>query len=465
MPDTFPSLEVLKGFAKQEEKVLPSLSPDERNAFYASTANMLVNSRYIKKYRNTLHCFFGSIYVPMDEASMCHNIYQLGLEQGRNLNASDCQSILREIIIRLPEFQGMPNGEELTIFGNGYFSNWNGKHVGLPEDYFGTICVNAQYCEYCTSLYHPVTDAFLNTICAGDPELIQRHWEFIGYCLSSDSQGKAIFSLYGPTGNNGKSTELALLKALLSPGSVANMPLHILLTQFGVGQLENIRLEISADEGSINLKPRDISLLKSISGHDDITADVKFKPHTTFRSTCKIIIASNYNIGCSYTQIDQAFLRRLVIIPYPVSIPKEQQDPWILSKLLNERDAIATEAFRAYLNLRQRNYVFSGHERFDQINVIEPSPVSTSYDAIRKFVLQECDLSDPAEFTFTETLFNAFTKKYGPLFVDTASFSQALSRSHPELQSSRKRINGDNKRGFYGIQLFYGPGDEIPESL
>ncbi len=293
-----------------------------------------------------------------------------------------------------------------------------------------------------------------NFIIVGDAELITRHWEFWGYVLSSDARAKVIPFLYGSTGNNGKSTELALLKHLLSEGSVDNMPMCTLLSEFGKNRLRNLRMEISTDEGEINLKSRDIGYLKSFSGHNDITANVKFKDFVTFTSTCKIVIASNNNIGMAYSAVDPAFTRRLLTIPYPVCIPKEQQNPYIVSRLLQEKDAIVTEAFRHYLKLRSRNYTFTGCGVYEVQLPLYMAPINPEYDAIRSFSSSFCDFSDAESFTSTQDLYNAFNSVYVGIFKDSTGFSQAFHLVNKDkLKKSRSRCNGSNIRGFCGVKI------------
>ena len=127
---------------------------------------------------------------------------------------------------------------------------------------------------------------------------------------------------------------------------------------------------------------------KSISGHDIIMADVKHGQQIRFISTCKILIASNSDIGTAYTACDPAFARRICFLPFDVRIPKEQQDPFLIENLLNERDAIVTEAFHHYLELRNRNYIFTGDDIYD--NHFNMYPSSPDYELIVEFTNEYC---------------------------------------------------------------------------
>lgn len=422
--------------------------------YLAKKAEEFVGIGLLRWYNGEWYMFNGIIYQFLLEDIFYSFAYQNAYAENVILKAGQCKKLLRETKIRTLESQSAPNDENYTVFTNGLFSNYDGSQLQMvPSDYFATISVNGRYIQN-APISHPTTDAFLNTVTGGDPELIARHWEFWGYVLSSDAHAKAIFLLYGASGNNGKSTELALLNNLLSPGSVDTMPLSTMLSRFGVHRIRNCRLEFSGDEGTLNLNSTQIALLKAMSGHDGMTADVKNKEMVQFVCTCKIAISSNYNIGMAYSAVDPAFSRRLVTIPYPVSIPKEQQDPNILYKLLEEKDAIVTEAFNHFLHLRARNYKFTGGERFDTAPPMHFAPVSPEYNAIRAFSENFCDFSDQEAFTSTNDLYQMFMSCYGALFRDKTGFSQAFNMINSDkTQKVRQHSSDKNIRGFCGVKL------------
>lgn len=421
--------------------------------YIARTADKLAFMQLIRKYEGEFYMLNGIVYRPLDEDCFDSLVFQYAQSENVTLKPAHCRQILKSVLIRTMDSPCAPDCEDYTVFKNGLISNGSGLPLQeMPPDYFATIYVDANYLSD-MPLYHPTADAFLATISGSDPELIARHWEFWGYVLSSDYHAKAIFSLFGETGNNGKSTELSFLRTFL-PGAVDSMPIKTMTSQFGRHRLQHCRLEYSADEGAVNLNAERIGFLKSASGFDDMTADRKNREMVQFTCKCKIAIASNYNIGMAYAAVDQAFVRRIVTIPYPYSIPKEQQDPMILQKLLAEKDAIATEAFRCYLRLKANNYKFSGYDRFDQIQTILTSPVNEEYNAVREFSRLYCDFSDSTAFTSTQELFDVFSANYRTNICDPTGFSQAFHLvNHDRIYNKRQHTNRYNLRGFTGVKL------------
>lgn len=443
------------GLQDGQSNAIPSFLKSEMlDRFLAEKAEQFAKMGLLRLYNGEWYMFNGVIYQFLIDDIFYSFAFQNASGENVILKASQCKKLLRETKIRTQESMNVPNDENYTVFTNGLFSNYDGSQLQtMPPDYFATICINGRYLQN-APLSHPTADAFLNTVSGGDPELIARHWEFWGYVLSSDAHAKAIFLLYGASGNNGKSTELALLNNLLSPGSVDTMPLSTMLSRFGIHRIRNCRLEFSGDEGTLNLNSTQIAQLKSISGHDGMTADVKNKEMVQFVCTCKIAISSNYNIGMAYSAVDPAFARRLVTIPYPVSIPKEQQDPNILYKLLAEKDAIVTEAFNHFLHLKMRNYQFTGIARFDAAPPIYFAPLEPEYNAVRAFSEICCDFSEQEAFTSTDELYQTFAMQYGNLFKDKTGFSQAFNLVNSDkIQKSRQHSSDRNIRGFTGVKL------------
>ena len=440
--------------SSQSEQKSSFLNKKMLDWYIAHTADKLVyEMQLFRKYEGEICMYNGIVYRPLDEAMFGSWVFQYAQSEHITLKPNHCEQILKSVLIRINESPCAPDCEDYTVFQNGLVSNIDGTPLQImPPDYFATIYVAANYLPD-MQLCHPTADAFLATISGGDPELIARHWEFWGYVLSSDYHAKAIFSLFGETGNNGKSTELSFLRTFL-PGAVDSMPIKTMTSQFGRHRLQHCRLEYSADEGAVNLNSERIGFLKSASGFDDMTADRKNREMVQFTCKCKIAIASNYNIGMAYAAVDQAFVRRIVTIPYPYSIPKEQQDPMILQKLLAEKDAIATEAFRCYLRLKANNYKFSGYDRFDQIQTILTSPVNEEYNAVREFSRLYCDFSDLTAFTSTQELFEVFSANYRTNICDTTGFSQAFHLvNYGRIYNKRQHTNRYNLRGFTGVKL------------
>ncbi len=415
-------------------------------------AKVLASKGAIKRCLQKTYMYNGLFYEPLNTDNMKYFIFDTAYKSGIILNERLCRFILKEVILRTPNYEGIMNDERYTLFQNGYVDNQTGQLVKIVPDYFPTMCVEANYFPD-QPLQHPEMDKFLDSIAGGNPMLIQRLLETIGYCISSDAMAKRIFLLIGESGDNGKSTFLNVLSLLISSCGVIQMNItNLVKGWFSMNELSEKRIQVSADEGNMNLTTEQIAKLKSISGHDWITADVKHQSQIKFLSTTKILIASNNNIGAAYSVKDPAFSRRICSLPFDVKIPKEEQDPYLVQKLSAERDAIATHAFLEFLALKNRNYVFTGDGVYDKNFNMHPN--NPLYHLITEFS-KECCYFTPEAFTYTEDLYLTFISKYGEtIFKDITAFSQAFFKANEAYITKRKKhTNQKNAWGFCGVTL------------
>lgn len=327
------------------------------------------------------------------------------------------------------------------------------KTFSLTPNYFATGAINANFNPNLVN-NHPIFDSFLNQITGGDAILTQRIWEILAYTISPEYRLRIIFCFIG-VGGAGKSVFLKLIEHLLTPSLVTNMSIANLATrEFAESELENKRVCIASDEGKFNFNDESAAKLKRISGGGEtITADVKMKSQTTFTVMSKLLIASNYPIHRSASSVDSYLRNRMMIIPFVNSIPQNEQDPYILDKILTERDAIVTHAFYIYKSLMAKKFVFSGDEEYYE-NLANMATADTSYETIKIFSDKFC-VFDSTGFTPTETLFQTYIQSFSMAhFKDTTSFSRAFFEvNQGKVEQKRKHTATTNLRGFVGVTL------------
>ena len=418
----------------------------------------LVRERWIVLYNSKPYMFYNRRYVPLNDILIIRMIlWMIHVTFGIDPKPIDvCHSILKSAIPRAFLVTVQANDDRYTIFINGSFDNTTGYFYEnqILGDYFHTMIVEANFLGFDVQLDHPVTDKFFGTISGGDTLLIELLYEVIGYCISPDAKAKAIFVLYGPNGDNGKSTFLRMLESFISDSGVEHKSMKTLLgDRFAIGELTDKRINISGDEGAVDISKDAIGKLKSLSGGDKISAPVKFQNQVKVQPSCKILIASNYNIGMAYSAIDKAFARRIVPIPFDYSVPKDQQDPYLLNKLLAERDAVCTEAMWHYMKLKRNNYSFTNRDAY--IQDLSFGPSTQPYELVRQFSNEYCEFTNPETFIYSQELYEAFVKKYGgDVFKDLSAFSQAFYKTNENrVDKDRKRTGNINQRGFYGVRL------------
>ena len=194
---------------------------------------------------------------------------------------------------------------------------------------------------------------FLNDIMAGNENLINFLQRVIGYSLTGVIREHVLFVLYG-TGRNGKSTFLNTIMAMLGAYAM-KAPAELLMTSkydrhpTEKADLHGRRL-ISAIETEQGRKLNEV-LVKELTGGDPIRARRMREDFWEFRPTHKVFLATNHKPVITGT--DHAIWERIRLIPFTVTIPKEQRDTTLPDKLLAELPGILAWAVQGCLTWQQ----------------------------------------------------------------------------------------------------------------
>ncbi len=185
----------------------------------------------------------------------------------------------------------------------------------------------------------PVWDNFLQDILpsAAVREFLQR---YLGYCLTGDVGEQVLAFFYG-SGANGKSTFLATMQHLFGCYS-CQAPDSLLLARKHAAHpteitvLDGRRLAVCSEieHGWRLHEPR----VKQLTGGDRITARRMREDFWEFDPTHKIIIAANHKPRIRGT--DEAIWRRILLVPFEITIPRDKRDPKLLERLQRESSGI-----------------------------------------------------------------------------------------------------------------------------
>ena len=182
----------------------------------------------------------------------------------------------------------------------------------------------------------PQWRAFLDRITAGDQEL-QRYLQRVsGYCLTGSIREQVMFFLYGD-GNNGKGLFVNTLTAIWLDYAVV-APMETFIECHGerhpteLAHLRGARL-VTAQETEQGRRWSETKL-KALTGGDPIPARFMRGDFFTYMPEFKLLITGNHKP--SLRSVDVAIRRRLHLIPFVVTIPKQERDPELFDKLKTE---------------------------------------------------------------------------------------------------------------------------------
>jgi putative DNA primase/helicase len=238
---------------------------------------------------------------------------------------------------------------------NGLFNVLEDTFVPHTDRYFSTVQICARYDP---SASCPQFLDFLSGILpATETALIQ---EIFGYLLIPVNKAQKSFVFAGAP-NAGKSTLLSIVQeALLGSDNVSNIPWQALGDRFNKAELFGKLANIFADLPSKNID--DGGMFKALTGEDYITGERKNKDPFSFRPYARLLFSCN-DIPKNYADRSDGFYRRLVIIRFDKSVPKERRDPNLRERIAAERQGILTWAIDGLKRLIRNNYQFSETDR------------------------------------------------------------------------------------------------------
>jgi putative DNA primase/helicase len=213
-------------------------------------------------------------------------------------------------------------------------------------DWFSPVCLTYPY-EPDAQCPHFL--AFLDEVLEHDAERIAMVQEWYGYCLTPDTTMQKFLVVVGE-GANGKSAFADTLTALLGNDNVSHVPLELFGERFQLtvtlGKLANVATEI----GEIDRAAEGI--LKAYTSGDCMHFDRKNLPPLDARPSARLVLTTN-NLP-RFRDRSSGVWRRMIVLPFRVSIPEGQQDRHLSAKLKAELPGILNWSLEGLRRLRQR---------------------------------------------------------------------------------------------------------------
>ena len=176
-------------------------------------------------------------------------------------------------------------------------------------------------------------DEWFSSLACGDEEVETLLWQMINEAINSNyTRGKVGF-LYGPSGNNGKSTYNALTMNVIGRENVSTLKPHEFGEKFKVAQV-NGKVANFGDEIS-DAFIDDIYNLMSIATGDPITVEEKGKPPFTLINKAFCVFSGN---SLPRTRNKDGWGRRALIVPFYADFSGQVNDPRIKDEYIKRQD-------------------------------------------------------------------------------------------------------------------------------
>jgi putative DNA primase/helicase len=281
----------------------------------------------------------------------------------------------------------------------------------------------------------PGWNAFLDQVLPDeDSRLFLQEW--FGYCLTPGNRYQKFLMLEGP-GGNGKGICTNILTRLLHDSNVSNVPLNKFNSPHELvgidGKLANICTELKQADKVAEDR------IKEIVGGDKVHFNPKYKQPYSAKATAKLILSTNERPA--FTDRSHGMSRRLTILPFPVTIPPEHQNPRLEEWLAMEMPGILNWAIAGAVRLETNG-------RFTESESSRRAQEEFWLDAnhARAFLLEHYEAAPRTEMLATDVLYTEYGNDcteggFGKL--NRTNFFKEVERVFPQVMKGR----GANRPG------------------
>ena len=296
----------------------------------------------------------------------------------------------------------------------------------------------------------PAFDAFLERVVPSEAER-QFLLVAMGYCLTGLTSEQLWFFLHG-VGANGKSVLVGLLELLMGDYA-AKIQTESLMQQPRGGSaapellgLQGKRL-VFANETQDGQRLDD-ARIKDLTGGDSLTGRWLYSNNTiTFKPNFKLLMVGNYVPTVSDNS--HGFWRRIVLFPFNVTIPPEEQDKRLATKLASEASGILN------LLLKSLGTYWNEGLRVPQSLRQATNSYRSDQDLIQQFIDDRCKSGPDRTITKASLyeMYRLWCLDNGCRAVSSNRLSRNLTAKGFEISPDKRKWQGLSSWGDSSIAL------------
>ena len=305
--------------------------------------------------------------------------------------------------------------------------------------------------EYDPKAVCPDWLAFLHIIFKGDAAKIEFFRRAAGYLLSGEVDHDFIVFCHG-IGSNGKTTALEVIRKILGDYFV-QLPIEALLAQSRgqrdsqataeLARLHGARFALSSEipEG----RRLNESLVKDITGGDEITARMLYGHPFTFSPTHKLWLMGNHKPDIR--GVDDGIWRRIYLLPFEHQFPKSgpgyRERTTVVGELMAEKPGILNWLLEGYNDLRK-----NGLNPPDSVKAATADYRDDS-DTLGDFIRDAC-IVDPTASCTSANVWDAYTTYCG---AEKRGYSSKKSLTTALEKRGYRRNRSNSARRIEGLEL------------
>jgi putative DNA primase/helicase len=298
---------------------------------------------------------------------------------------------------------------------------------------------------------------FLDTVFAGNSELIAFVQRALGYAMTGDVTERAMFILYG-SGRNGKSTLVETIGRILGDYATTSSA-DLVSARKGdppiptdLARLLGIRFTAASETGEYSRL--DEARVKHITGGDRIVGERKYRDPFEFDPQFKIWLSTNHQP--MIRGIDDGIWDRIRLIPFTVRIADDAVDRYLKDKLLREAPGIL-------------NWMIEGCLAWQRDGLGSDTSVSSatrdyrvSMDSLGMFIQEEC-VEDPLGLITVSDIYTAY-ERWSKESGEYAISKRALTNRLRDRGYSIDQLGKRNISTIRGLRLPFPSESVVPDT-
>lgn len=288
-------------------------------------AHYLKNNNHVVKINGQLHIYHNGIYV-----NGYKELETAMIELIPNLKKTQRREVIEYMELIVDDVQTAD--ARFIAFNNGIYDIVQDTMQPFSP---GIVVTNKIPWDFNREAYNELADQTLNKLSCGDSAIRSLLEECIGYCFYRRNELGKAFILTGDR-QNGKSTFLDVVKAILGEGNISALDLKELGDRFTTSMMFGKLANIGDDIGDDFLQGSQVSIFKKVVTGNRIKAERKGQDPFEFNPFIKLLFSAN-DIPRMKDKTG-AVLRRLVIIPFNARFTKDDPDyrPFIKYDLIEQ---------------------------------------------------------------------------------------------------------------------------------
>ena len=394
----------------------------------------------IKVIKDDFYVYTGKSYTAKTDSEISNMIFAKCTDRFKN-KSSGFVTDVRNFLKMEPSIQvdtkDIP--KHLMAFQNGILDIKNRKFYNHSSEFLTLFEIKANY-NLLTNISTPIFDDYLHSVTGGNPELVERILQAVGYIFTPDSNAKCFFLVQGVP-DSGKSVFCNLLQKFFNENAFKPLEAHLIGDKFTASELVGKAFCTFPDMSGAPLDDATVSRIKMFTGNDLISVPVRYKNNIQFVCTAKIVSATNHPLLTKNP--DTAFQKRIITIPFAYSV-KNKVDG-LEQLLFTERDGIVAKAMAAYFRLVDNKYKFAGDFQPNEI-ITDYSPDSVNYKSKIYSFVRKNFCSDEDGLVFIKDAFDLFRESVNGISLNDFShyFSEYVEELYGGKKSRKRKKSSEN---------------------